>query len=413
MLAIPCTAVGSNSISLSPQTNCPTPSAYTELCGFRFVAAANSTGPVQVNANGLGLLNVYKADGVTQCGTGDLIGGEQYVVTYHGSLNSGLGGFYLESPSVSAIAATTWYPPGGRATLQSATPVMVSSQLAQQTIFYAPYNSPFIPLYNGSSVLLTQFTSSLSDQVGLSLAMSGAANFPSGAVFDLFVTLSGGTPILVATQWTNTTTRATTLSVFGGFLTNSGSMTAQTGPSTSMTVPQNQGTFVGSFICSAQGQSQFKYGSGASGGGAAYFGLCNYYNKVLFNTFVEDTGATYTYTSGTTRQARNSTGNQIQFIQSDSERSMLFQVNTEQLTTATVSHMGVGIGFNSTTLFVPGGVELLYNMGTSTVNIAPYIPVWISTTGFATIARLEFGDGTNAWTLDNGGFDSLTGALWL
>ena len=79
---------------------------------------------------------------------------------------------------------------------------------------------------------------------------------------------------------------------------------------------------------SINGNVQWIFGAAASGGGNALLQISNYYNRVLFNTIVQDNGANYTYTGGI-RQARASNTNQIAFLQTDSERSSLF-VNTTQ-----------------------------------------------------------------------------------
>ncbi|HKD46438.1 MAG TPA: hypothetical protein VKB67_02010 [Rhizomicrobium sp.] len=413
-MSLPCTATGTNAISLTPLTSFPALLAYTELGGYRFVAAGNSTAPVTLQYNGLGLLPVYHADGTTQASTADLVAGEQYIATFHQALNSGSGGFYLESPSVPVSGTTSWFTPGGRMSLQNGVPVMTSNQTAVQTIFYPPYQHPWVPLYNGSTVQMVQFAFPLSNVAGQSLSMGGAANFPSGANFDLFMYSNAGTPNLCAIQWTNTTTRATTLSVFAGFLTNSGAATAQTGPNTSFTLPINQGTFLGSFNCSAQGASQYVFGASASGGTAGSFLVCNYYNKVMVTSIVTDSGASYTYTSATCRQARASAGNQIQILQSDSERSSFVDAYSAVATAGVTGAAGVpGIGVNSTTAFV--AFQSATNAGAGGVGYSyrQHVPYKFSITGLCTISRNEAGDGANANTFNSQSQDYLLVQTWL
>jgi hypothetical protein len=408
--SIPCSATGTNGISLTPLPGFPALTSYTDLVGFRFVAVGNSTGAVTAQYNGLGFLPVYHADGTTQFNVSDIVGGQQYIFTFHGALNGNLGGFFGESPS-QPVVTQPWGPPGGRLTINGGTPVYFGSG-SSTSIFYSPYKHPFIPIYTGSAIQQFQFTSSLADTVGPGLNLGGSANFPSGANFDVFMILSAGLPILGAVQWTNTTTRATNLSVFGGFLTNGGTVSMLTGPSTSQSVPVNQGTFLGTFNCSANGTTEWVFGTAASGGGAARFRLCNYYNKALFTTAVVDNGATYTYTSSTVRQARASSGNQITYVQSDSEAAMLFSYTcTETLAAAVNSAVVVGMGVNVTNshaVFVGGNDN-------AAVAVASYnhVALPLSQTGLGFVAATEQSDNVNANTFNALSFNRLTGSIWL
>ena len=411
--AIPCSALGTNAISLTPLPTFPALTAYTELCGYRFRAATSSTGTVTLQYNGLGLLNVYHADGVTQVSTGDMVAGFEYVARFSLSLNSGAGGFFLESPAL-PTAASTWLTPGGRLSNVSGTPVVFTSQ-GSNAVYYAPYIHPFCPIYNGTSMQTVQFTSSLSDAVGLQLNMGGSpATWPQNTVFDIFMTLVGGVPTLCTISWASLTTRNVTLAVWGGVLTNNSANTAQTtaGP---ITLPVHQGTFLGSFMThpSINGNVQWIFGSAASGGGNALLQISNYYNRVLFNTIVQDNGANYTYTGGI-RQARASNTNQIAFLQTDSERSSLF-VNTTQnnmLAAAATSTVITGIGFDSTAAFQ----NFTQTWNTSSTNGAIFSAVTTMgfiTTGYHIATALEQGDGTNANIFNRVSTNFLQGLIWL
>ena len=412
-MELPCTASGTNAISLTPLVNFPSLSGYNELGGYRFVAVNTSTGLVTLQYNGLGFLPVYHADGVTQANIGDFVINQQYIVTFHQALNAGGGGFFFLNAST-PTTTSNWFQPGGRLTLASATPVMFSNQTAKQVIFYAPYQHPFVPIYNGAVMQNYQFTSSISDQVGLQLNMGGSANFPTGTNFDVFATLVASVPTLVATAWTNNTTRATTLAVFGGLLTNSGSMTAQTGPGTSTTVPINQGTFLGTFQTSAQGQTQWVFGGSGSGGVAAFFNIANYYNPVLFATSVVDTGAPYTYTTGTTRQARASTGNQVNFVSPSSERAIHITrfSTTSSVAPGASTFAGIG-GVNSTTTLNVYNLVQVSGVGGLSYATRGTMDYTFSYTGYGFVASTESGDGTNANNFDTASIDFLQATLWL
>jgi len=412
-MSLPCTALGTNAISLTPFASAfasfPSLSAYSELGGYRFVAINTSTGPVTAQFNGLGFLNVYHSDGVTQCTTGDVIIGQQYIITFHQALNSGVGGFYLENPSQPVGSTQGTGAPGGRLTLQSGVPVMFTNQLNKQVIFYAPYQGAFVPIYNGTTMQPYQFTSSLNDTVGLQLNMGGAANFPSGTAFDVFVTLIGGIPTLVATQWTNVTTRATTLSIFGGVLTNSGSMTSQTGPNTSATVAVNQGTFLGSVAMAAgNGATQWQFGANVTAGS---FNIANYYNPVLFTSIVTDNSGGYTYVSATVRQARNNASNQHTFMSCSSERAIFaYYAAAMQQSAVNGASVFTGVGLAAGTF---AAYTRLQAPGANVPVLRGTTPYEFSFTGFGALIANEASDGTNTATLNGYADNQLGIAIWL
>ena len=413
-MALPCSCVGTNALSLQPLPGFPALTSYTELCGYRFRAQTNSTGAVTVQYNGLTLLPAYHADGATQVSTGDVIAGFEYVARFSQSLNSGAGGFFLESPAI-PTAASTWLTPGGRLGNVSGTPVVFSSQ-GNSAVFYSPYIHPFCPIYNGTSMQTVQFTSSLSDPNGINLNMAGSpATWPANTVFDMFMTLISGVPTLCSIAWSSLTTRAVNLAVWGGVLTNNSANTAQT-TAGSITLPVHQGTFLGSFMThpTINGNVQWIFGTAASGGGNALFQISNFYNRVLFGTQVVDNGPTYTYTSSVTRQARASVNNQIAYLQTDSERAALFIYSTFNTINSTASQSAVvtGIGFDNTT-----GLQQFFQTdntsSTQAINVSQICSVSFSSTGYHLVTALEQSDGTNANTFDVVSHNTLQGLIWL
>jgi hypothetical protein len=104
VIAIPCNAVGQNSISLTPIGNNPTlVNGYAELCGFRFRAAQTTTAGVVAQLTPLAFQVVYLADGLTQAAAGNIQIGQEYVLIWSQSLNGGNGGFFLENAAVPAV----------------------------------------------------------------------------------------------------------------------------------------------------------------------------------------------------------------------------------------------------------------------------------------------------------------------
>jgi hypothetical protein len=409
MLQIPCTASGTNAISLSPNVNCPALTSYNELGGYRFVAVSTSTAPVTAQYNGLGFLPVYHADGVSQVSTADIQIGQQYIFTFHQSLNGGAGGFYFEAPS-QGLPVSTWFTPGGRLSTNT-NPVNFTNTIAGN-ISYVPYVHPFVPIFNGATVQMYQFTTSLSDNIGLTLNMNGNATFAAGFVFDIFVFNNNGVLTLGLVAWTNNTTRAMTLSNFGGFLTNSGDVSMTISPAgtpSAVGVRANQATFLGSVYTTANGITTWQF-PGASAAGL--FCLSNYYNTVLFTGFVQDTGAAYTYTSATPRQAGARTYNQIQMLQTSSERAISFTSATFGIpVSAAGASMTTGIGIDSSTAFAFSGVESV----DAAAGPIKHIPTEaaFSATGLHTVFSVEASDGTHANTFNSQTTNQLVFRAWL
>jgi hypothetical protein len=178
--------------------------------------------------------------------------------------------------------------------------------------------------------------------------------------------------------------------------------------STTIAVPANQATFLGTMYTTANGQAGHIYGGAASGGTAASFGICNYYNKVLFNTIVEDNGATYTYTSGTVRQARGSAGNQIAYIQSDSERAANFSYITYVNNIVASAAVITGIGLSAAAFNAYAARQ-----SASSINGTLTTPFFASSAGLTTVFALEQGDGVNANVFDFNSSNLLMGSIWL
>jgi hypothetical protein len=112
MVAIPCGAsIASNALTVTPNTNAPVPTNYQNFTAARFLAPSTTTAAVTAQVGTLPLLPVYLSDGATQVTT-QIAVGEEYVLVYAGSLNSGAGGFFLEQASVGASSGGGSIPSG-------------------------------------------------------------------------------------------------------------------------------------------------------------------------------------------------------------------------------------------------------------------------------------------------------------
>lgn len=98
---IPCSAAGTNAVALTPFANTPTISSYTDLApSFMWSQPVTSTGAVSLNVATIGARNAYKWNGLQLCGAGDLIAGFVYKATFLTALNSGAGGFVVDTIGV-------------------------------------------------------------------------------------------------------------------------------------------------------------------------------------------------------------------------------------------------------------------------------------------------------------------------
>lgn len=95
---IPCTASGSNAITLTPVTNYYLPAAYANFQMVGFTAAASSTGTVTIRIGALAFVNLYMPSGL-QANNGDIIANSFYIAAFNAALNSGSGGFQVFNAS--------------------------------------------------------------------------------------------------------------------------------------------------------------------------------------------------------------------------------------------------------------------------------------------------------------------------
>ena len=97
---IPCTAAGTNAITLTPNAAHPLIAGYWNFDFFVFVGDVDSTGSVTArvvpDSGTLATLKVYKTNGAAQAGAGDIVGGSLYIAIYADHLDSGSGGLVLK-----------------------------------------------------------------------------------------------------------------------------------------------------------------------------------------------------------------------------------------------------------------------------------------------------------------------------
>lgn len=106
--------------------------------------------------------------------------------------------------------------PGGRLTLASSDPI--GENTGTNSLSYTPYLYPFLPLYDGTRWVMTEF----STHTVTGAVLSGLT---SGKPYDVFAYLNSGAIASEILVWTNDTTRATGLTLTNGLRYKTGDMT--------------------------------------------------------------------------------------------------------------------------------------------------------------------------------------------
>ncbi|WP_441235668.1 hypothetical protein [Bradyrhizobium sp. 930_D9_N1_4] len=303
-----------------------------------------------------------------------------YVCTTTGTSSTAVWTAINASSSTPAVP-----PPQGRLTLTSSTPILVADVTAATAVYYTPFVGNLLPIYNGSSMIPTEFS-----ELTLSLVSSHAAN----AIYDVFVfSNSGVVTIATGPAWSTATAGSgargsgagtTQLARVKGLWTNAVSMTARNG-STTYTVGANLGTYVGSIsMDGTNGQVSCLPTYGQS----RKWGVWNAYNRKKVVLQAGDATASWTYTTNTVRPSNNSTANSVTVFcglpeeNVDISFSQMVQGGSGTTNNQVLAAWAGGIGWNSTT--VMSGIKGIAQVridGTSVDNLnnhtstAQYSPV--------------------------------------
>jgi hypothetical protein len=176
--------------------------------------------------------------------------------------------------------------------------------------------------------------------------------------------------------------------------------------------PALQGVYVGTIASNSTSTVDWILGAAASGGTAARLALWNNFNRLPFSTTVTDSGALYTYSVATNREARASTGNQMTFVTGLVEDNEHFEnCDKVALVGAVAATATWGFGLNSLTAFVSQPVALSDNAATATngslcASISLQAPI-----GLNVVSMQEIGDGTNANSFDDATLHYMSAVL--
>lgn len=326
---------------------------------------------------------------------------------------------YLDMMASVPFLNEIFQPPGGRLTLQSHTPVMITTQSNKTTLYYDCYVSNAVVYYNGTSDVAQTIPAC---EVSTAMQNSGTGVLNSSDAFDVW--WSGvNSNICVATNgsgggWIgdggNISLRGSGFTVLDRstrpYTTNKNALThCYNGATDYGAISANQATYLGSFITNAAGQTTWVFGSAASGGGSAILSLWNMYNRVDVSTNVVDSGTSYTYTTATVREARGSATNIASYFVGIVEDGIVVTYTQQVTTTANAAGFGLfGIGVSSTTSFFGGFFQCFTNAGAvQSCAGAEATTVMPTVVGYNYVAALEEGDGTHAQTFSSNAMLSL------
>lgn len=286
---------------------------------------------------------------------------------------------------------------GGRLTLTSGTPVLTADTTGATTIYYAPYTSDQVPIYDGSAFVSTTFTE-------LSLALG---TLTSGANYDVFVYLNSSTPTLIlGPAWSSNTARGTgagttELERIKGIWTNKVSISG--GPAA------NRGTYLGTIRTTSTTATGCRFGQATTQTGGQWY-VWNAYNRVPVDLVVFDSTASWTYNSATFRQADAAAGNKVEYVAGlsvDSVEATVMCTNSGAFGRASL----LGVGVDATSTNSAKLVCSVYQGGNSSV---PYLTLVSQYSGYPGLGYhalnwLEAMDGSGTGTFFGSSYNGQTG----
>lgn len=216
--------------------------------------------------------------------------------------------------------ASIFLTSGFRLTTESGVPVSTSDRTAQGTVYLTPFSGGQIALYDGVSAW------SVVTSAEVSLALS---SLTSGKNYDVFAWNNAGTVTLeLSAAWTNDTTRADAVTRQNGVMVKSGATTRRL-----------VGTIRTTGTTTTEDSSTKRF-------------VWNRDNQAIRWMQVTESTATWTYTSGTIRQANGAAGNKVEYVTGDASQFVDARViGLGGVTSASSRNAVVGLGIDSITAF--------------------------------------------------------------
>jgi hypothetical protein len=252
--------------------------------------------------------------------------------------------------AVNASSATAAVPPPqGRLTPVSGASVISSDATSVTAIYYTPVVGNLVPIYNGASMIPTEFS-----ELTLTLAASHALN----TIYDVFVFSNSGVLTLATGPAWNTSTAGsgargtgastTQIARVKGLYVNAVSMTGRNGANT-YTIGANLATYLGSiFIDGTAGQVTCHTSYGQS----RKWGVWNAFNQRQILLKAGDATASWATATATWRQSRaDATNFAMAFTGlADGTVTAMFEQYVTLAMGNNTPEANIGIGINSTTV---------------------------------------------------------------
>ncbi len=234
--------------------------------------------------------------------------------------------------SVGKIGGLLRTPPGGRLTLLFGEPVPPGTGAISGGIYYTPYVGDAIRLYDGTRWVTIVFSSTILPLVGLI----------SGHPYDVFGYLNGNALAIEFLAWTNSTTRATGISIQDGYYCKTGDKTR---------------LYLGTFYTTAANQTEDT---------PAKRYLWNMYNRVPRMLQRNETAANWSYASAAWRPFNNTTLNRVEVVLGLNENPVELTLNCGAYNNiGATCYVGIAIDTTATPAFVigigGGGIPFLQN----------------------------------------------------
>lgn len=300
---------------------------------------------------------------------------------------------YVDAAVGGAGAATA---PQGRLTLTSATPVLTGGVSSATTIYYALYEcGSKVPIYNGSSFVMTTFAELSNVLANSSTGKAGPAAAANNSNYDMFIWSDSGTVRLTrGPAWSSDTSRGTgagttELQYVLGFLTNKVAIT--NGPGAGL------GTYVGTIRTDGSARCNWIPGGSGAGGVAAILGVWNLYNRVSVAVTVYDTTSSWNYSTATWRSADNSNNNRVSFVYGLQEDVIEAAYATSQNGSSTSVYADIGVGYDSTSA-TSGSVSQGNSVSATAAAAMPPAHYEVQPIGAHYFQALENGGGTATCT---------------
>ena len=306
--------------------------------------------------------------GADKIGFYDVAGSAYKYATLTELLAAVVSGVSSVNGQTGAIAA--YFPPQGRITLVSGTPVMTTSQSAATTVYYTPSAGDMVPLYDGTNIVPTVFA-----EQSIALGSNWAAN----SNYDVFIALDTGPTLRACTgpAWTSDTARGTgagttELNITKGLYLNNVSITCRYNNTTTFTVAASRGTYVGTIRTGAStGIVNYIFGTTVANWGAGDFGVWNAYNRVyVSSTTGEATSGGWTYTVANTWRAANGNATaRISFIRG-LDQDIVVGTYSGATNPGSGTVTAIGVGLDTTTALTPASRNQFSNL---TCNAIPMV----------------------------------------